>query len=62
MAKKIVGLKLGASRLTAAIEKTMRFNRQRFGSALNEDAYPTVAERRAFVRAVTKWAEGRAPD
>jgi hypothetical protein len=54
-------LRVDASRLIAAIDKTTRFNRQRFGSAINEAAYPTVAERRAFVRAVTEWAEGRAP-
>ena len=54
-------LRIDASRLIAAIDKTTRFNRQRFGSAINEAAYPTVTERRAFVRAVTEWAEGRAP-
>jgi hypothetical protein len=55
-------LRIDASRLIAAIEKITRFNRQRFGSAFNEAAYPTVAERRAFVRVVTEWAEGRAPE
>ena len=51
-------LRIDASRLIAAIEKITRYNRDRFGSAMNEAAYPTVAERRKFVRAVTRWAQG----
>jgi hypothetical protein len=52
-------LHIDASPLIAAIEKVTRFNRHRFGSAINTAAYPTVAERRAFVRAVSEWAEGK---
>ena len=54
-------LRIDASRLIAAIEKITRYNRDRFGSTMNEAAYPTVAERRKFERAVTKWAEGHTP-
>jgi hypothetical protein len=38
-----------------AIEKVAQFNRQRFGSAIKEKSYPTVAERRAFVRQIQRW-------
>ena len=51
-------LRLDASRLITAIEKLTRFN-QRFGKPIKEASYPTIAERRAFARAVTAWATGR---
>lgn len=46
------------SRLTAAVEKIAGFNRLHFGVAVNESNYPTLAERRAFARAVSAWAAG----
>jgi hypothetical protein len=46
------GLGLDVSRLMSGIEKTSRFNRQRLGTANNERDYPTLAERRAFARAM----------
>jgi hypothetical protein len=36
--------------LVSAIEKVYRYNRERFGVALNESAYPSVDERRAAIR------------
>jgi hypothetical protein len=51
-------LRIDASRLITAIEKLTRFN-QRFGKPIKEASYPTIAERRAFARAVTAWATGR---
>jgi len=46
------GLGLDVSRLMSGIEKTSRFNRERLGTANNEKDYPTLAERRAFARAM----------
>ena len=40
------------SRLISGLEKLLRFNRERFGPADNESAYPTLARRRAVARAV----------
>jgi hypothetical protein len=51
-------LRVDASRLNTAIEKLTRFN-QRFGKPIKEASYPTIAERRAFARAVTARATGR---
>ena len=48
-------LGMDPSRVIDAIEKVARFNRQRFGSAINEKNYPTVAERRAFARQIQRW-------
>jgi len=42
-------------RVIDAIEKVSRFNRQRFGSALNEKNYPTLATRQAFARDIQQW-------
>ena len=42
-------------RVIDAIEKVARFNRQRFGSAINEKNYPTLAKRRAFARDIQQW-------
>lgn len=47
------GLGMDPSRLMAGLEKISRFNRERFGTALNESSYPTLAQRRAFARALT---------
>jgi predicted Zn-dependent protease len=51
-------------RVIDAIEKVAQFNRQRFGSALNENNYPTLATRRAFARDIQQWlrySSGRPP-
>jgi Zn-dependent protease with chaperone function len=42
-------------RLTSALEKIVRYNRDRFGVALNEDDYPAVSERRRFVGRLVEW-------
>ena len=42
-------------RLTSALEKIGRYNRDRFGVALNEDDYPAVSERRRFVGRLVEW-------
>jgi hypothetical protein len=49
------GLGKDPSRLVDALEKISRFNRERFGAAINETNYPTVAERRAFARQIGRW-------
>jgi len=49
---------LDPSRLVTGLEKAGRFNRKRFGKALNEDYYPPFTERREFAQAVTAWAAG----
>ena len=48
-------LGMDPSRVIDAIEKVTRFNRQRFGSAINEKNYPTLAKRRAFARDIQQW-------
>lgn len=50
------GLGLDPSRLMAGVEKITRYNRQVFGTAVNETGYPTLSERREFARAVRAWA------
>jgi hypothetical protein len=42
-------------RLTSALEKVVRYNRDRFGAALNEDHYPAMGERRKFARRLVEW-------
>lgn len=42
-------------RLTSALEKMVRYNRDRIGVALNEDDYPAVSERRTFVARLVEW-------
>ena len=49
-------LGMKTSRLMAGVEKITRFNRERLGTALNENAYPTVSRRTQFGRAVREWA------
>jgi hypothetical protein len=49
------GLGVDSSPLVSALEKISRFNHDRLGTALNEQNYPTVAERRAFARSVRTW-------
>ena len=53
------GLGMDVSRLMSGVEKTSRFNRERFGKANNERDYPTVAERRAFAGAVVAWTSAQ---
>ncbi len=48
-------LGMNTSRLMAGVEKISRFNRERFGAALNENAYPTASRRTQFARAVREW-------
>jgi len=40
------------SKVIDGIEKVSRFNRQRFGAAIDEKNYPPVTERRAFARQI----------
>ena len=49
------GLGMDVSRLMSGVQKISRFNRERFGTAMNETDYPTVAQRRAFAGAVAAW-------
>lgn len=44
------------SRLVTGLEKVGQFNRRRFGRALNEDYYTSLAKRKKFAQAVTAWA------
>ena len=48
-------LGLDPSRLMAGVEKITRYNRELFGTAVNETGYPTLSERREFARAVAAW-------
>jgi hypothetical protein len=41
--------------LASALEKVVRYNRARFGAALNEDHYPDVGDRRTFGRRLVEW-------
>ena len=43
------------ARLTEALEKIIRHNRDRFGEARNEDRYPTIGERRKFAARFLEW-------
>ena len=52
-------LGMDSSRLISSIEKISRFNRDRFGTAMNEHNYPTVGERRAFARSIGQWLTRR---
>ena len=53
------GLGMDVSRLMTGVQKISRFNRERFGTAINERDYPTVAQRRAFAREVATWTTAR---
>jgi Zn-dependent protease with chaperone function len=48
-------LGMDPSSVIDALETVARFNRQRFGSAVNEKNYPTAAERRSFAREIQQW-------
>jgi hypothetical protein len=41
--------------LTSALEKMIRYNRDHFGAALNEDHYPAIGDRRAFAKRLAAW-------
>ena len=42
-------------RLTSALEKVVRYNRDRFGMATNERDYPGLGERRRFAGRLVEW-------
>jgi Zn-dependent protease with chaperone function len=42
-------------RLTSALQKLVRYNRDRLGVALNEDDYPAASERRRFAARLVEW-------
>jgi hypothetical protein len=46
------------ARLTSALEKLLRYNRERLGVALNENDYPEISERRRFVKRLAEWLPG----
>jgi predicted Zn-dependent protease len=46
---------LDPSRVMASAERITRYNRKLIGMTVDERGYPTLAERRAFTRAVTAW-------
>jgi Zn-dependent protease with chaperone function len=46
---------LNAKRLTSALEKIGRYNRDRFGVAVHESNYPALSERRRFVGRLVEW-------
>lgn len=46
---------MDSSPVISGIEKISRFNRERFGTAVNERNYPTLAERRAYARRIQTW-------
>lgn len=48
---------MDAQRLTSALVKILRYNRVRFGAALNEEDYPAMGERRKFARRLVEWLE-----
>jgi Zn-dependent protease with chaperone function len=48
---------LNPERLTAALEKIVRYNRNRFGVAVTEGNYPALSERRRFVGRLVAWLE-----
>jgi hypothetical protein len=41
--------------LMTGIKKVTGYNRERFGAAVDESGYPTLAERREFAREVAAW-------
>ena len=48
---------MDAARLTSALDKVLRYNRHRFGAALNEDHYPAIGVRRDFARRLVEWLD-----
>lgn len=45
------------ARLVSALEKLVRYNRDRFGAARNEEDYPPMGERRRFAGRLVEWLE-----
>lgn len=41
--------------LSSALERVVRYNRDRFGALRNEDHYPAIGERRTFARRLVAW-------
>jgi hypothetical protein len=41
--------------LSSALERVVRYNRERFGDARNEDHYPAIGERRTFGKRLVAW-------
>jgi hypothetical protein len=48
--------------LFAAVRKVSLYNRSRFGMALNEEGYPTLASRKEFSKSVIAWVNAEADD
>jgi hypothetical protein len=48
----------GHSPLISALDKMIRYNRDRFGAARNEDHYPVLEERRQFAKRFAQWLGG----
>lgn len=46
--------------LFSALDKVVRYNRDRFGAAANEDQYPAIGERRMFGKRLAAWLGGAA--
>jgi Zn-dependent protease with chaperone function len=42
-------------RLISALDKISRYNRDRFGVAVNETNYPALGDRRRFVERLVEW-------
>jgi Zn-dependent protease with chaperone function len=42
-------------RLTSALQKIVRYNRDRFGVALNDNDHPAIGERRRFAGRLVEW-------
>jgi hypothetical protein len=51
-------LGIRSTRLIDAVEKLINYNRETLKRTLDERGYPTVSDRRAFVRAVFQWRTG----
>jgi hypothetical protein len=41
--------------LSSAVERVVRYNRDRFGALANEDHYPSIGERQTFARRLVAW-------
>jgi len=48
-------LGVNPERLISALDKISRYNRDRFGVAVNETNYPALGERRRFVERLVEW-------
>jgi len=50
---------LSASHMLASVERLADFNQPRFGTPLNAESYPSLAQRRTWARQVIRWAAGK---